>query len=186
MFKLADGEKIVRVLGFDPRLLDVPPPTEGNEEPEPPYAIGISRQGMVTKFSLRTHRDPSTKSGRRYMRLSEGDEVLHVGLSEGTRKIACATKRGSALVTTESEVPVLGGPGKGVKLIKLANDDEVVAARVYDTGCLVVENETGKQYEIHFRAVGRGGKGTPLFKRGALLVREVPPDIEVPQLEQPT
>jgi DNA gyrase subunit A len=185
MFKLADGERIVKMVGFDPRFVDVPAPTEGVLEPEEPFAIAISRHGMVTRFSLRQHREPSTRSGRRYMRLGEGDEVLAVGLSDGERRIACATKRGSALVTKEEEVPVLGGPGKGVKLIKLAKDDEVVAARVLDetNSPLVVENESGKTFEVGSARsiVGRGGKGTPLFRRGAL-VREIPATPVVPVL----
>jgi DNA gyrase subunit A len=189
MFKLADGERIVRMLGFDPRLCDVPPATEGAVDPEPPFAIAVSRGGMVTRFSLRQHREPSTRSGRRYMRLGTGDEVLTVGMSGGSKKIACATRKGSALVTTDEEVPVLGGPGKGVKLIKLAKDDVVVAARVLDssTGPLVVENENGtKRYEIGGgRPVSRGGKGQPLFKRGVPLLREIPSEPVVPQLAPP-
>jgi len=41
-FKLADGERIVRMLGFDPRMLSVPPLDEAAAEPEEPYAIGVT------------------------------------------------------------------------------------------------------------------------------------------------
>ncbi len=185
MFKLADGERIVKMIGLDPRLCEVPEPTEGAVEPEPPFAIAVSRDGMVTRFSLRQHRDPSTRSGRRYMRLSEGDEVMMVDLSDGEKKLGCATKNGNVLLTTDAEVPVLSGPGKGVKLIKLAKGDYVIGARVMGDSHapLVVENEKGKRFEITvWRTVtARGGKGQPLFKRGEL-VREVPPEPVVPEL----
>lgn len=185
MFKMADGERIVKMIGFDPRLLEVPEASEG-AEPEPPFALAVSKGGMVTRFSLRTHRDPSTRSGRRFMRLEKGDEVMMVDLSDGDRRLACATRRAHILLTTDAEVPVLGGPGKGVRLIKLGKDDEVIGARVLEssTDALVVENDKGKRFDITGlrTVVARGGKGTPLFKRGAL-VREVPREPVVPELE---
>ncbi len=185
MFKLGDGERIVKMLGFDARLLDVPEATEGAAEPEPPFVLAVSRQGMVTRFSLRQHRDPSTRSGRRFMRLNKGDEVLMVDLSDGEKKLACATVKGHAMLTTDDEVPVLSGPGKGVKLIKLAKGDEVMGARVMGDSHapLIVENEKGKRFEITvWRTVtARGGKGQALFKRGHL-VREVSPEPVVPEL----
>ena len=188
MFKLGDGERIVKMMGFDPRLLEVPEVTEGAAEPEEPFAIAITKGGMVTRFSLRQHRDPSTRSGRRYMRTDAGDEVLAVDLSDGERRIAVATRQAHVLLTTDEEVPVLGGPGKGVKLIKLGKGDQVIGARVLEssTDALVVENEKGKRFDITGlrTVVARGGKGTPLFKRGEL-VREVPPQLVVPELSAP-
>jgi DNA gyrase subunit A len=185
LFKLADGERIVKMIGFDARLLEVPEPTEGAESPEEPFAIAVSKGGMVTRFSLRQHRDPSTRSGRRFMRLEQSDEVLMVDLSDGSKKLACATRHAHVLLTTDEEVPVLSGPGKGVILIKLGEGDSVIGARLMgdSTAPLVVENEKGKRFEVTvWRTVtARGGKGQPLFKRGEL-VREVLPEIAVPEL----
>ncbi len=188
MFKLDDGERIVKMIGFDPRVLEVPEPTEGAAEPEEPFAIAVTKGGMVTRFSLRQHREPSTRSGRRFMRTEKGDEVLMVDLSDGERRIACATRQAHVLLTTDEEVPVLGGPGKGVRLIKLGKDDQVIGARVLEssTDALVVENDKGKRFDITGlrTVVARGGKGTPLFKRGHL-VREVPREPVVPELSTP-
>ncbi len=186
LFKLDDGERIVRMLGFDPRVLEVPPSSEGDAEPGPPHALGVSKGGMATRFSLRQHRDVSTKAGRRFMRLREGDEVLAVELVAGTEKVACASKKAHALVTTSDEIPLLAGPGRGVTLIKLDGDDELIGARVLveTSERLLVENEAGKQFEVGTtRALStRGGKGQPLFKRGEL-VREVPREPTVPALD---
>ena len=185
LFKLADGERIVKMLAFDPRVCDVPEPTEGAAEPEPPVAIAATKQGMALRFSLRAHREPSTRAGRRYARLGEGDEVVYVGPSDGEKKVAVATKQAYALVTTDGEVPVLGGAGKGVKLVKLGKGDEVIGVRVMhgESDPLVVESDKGKAFEItvHRPVVSRGGKGTPLFKRGELshVVQPIPvvPDL---------
>lgn len=170
-FKLADGERIIRMMGFDRRILEVP---EAEEEPEPPYAIAVTRGGMTTRFSLRAHRDPSTRSGRRYMRLNEGDEVIMVDLSEDDDdKIACATVNGHALLTTHGEIPILGGVGKGVKLIRLSAGDSVIGARSMHTMSTTLEVEKdkgGQRFEITIRrsVTRRGGKGQQLFKRGKL------------------
>lgn len=120
------------------------------------------------------------------MRLREGDEVLAVELVAGTEKVACASKKAHALVTTSEEIPLLAGPGRGVTLIKLGEDDELIGARVLveTSERLLVENEAGKQFEVGTtRALSaRGGKGQPLFKRGEL-VREVPREPTVPALD---
>jgi len=188
MFKLADGERIIKMMGFDPRLLEVPEPTEGAEEPEPPYAIAASKKGMTTRFSLRAHRDPSTRSGRKYMRLGKGDEVVMVDLSDGEEKIAVATLKGRALLCTGDEVPILSSAGKGVKLIKLEAGDHVLAVKAMRdmASSLVLEKEkSDTTYEITIRrtVTSRGGKGQQLFKRGKLAreVRELP---ELPELEE--
>ena len=184
LFKMADGERIVRMMSFDPRILDVPPPVEtdgpllnGNAEPEGPHALAVTKAGQCLRFSLRPHREPSTRAGRKYARLTDmalaggADEVVYVDQTNGDEKLAAATVQGHALVCMVSEVPVLAGAGKGVRLIKIdEKDDAVIGARLMkdSNAPLVVEHENGKTFEVTVwkDVVARGGKGTPLFKRG--------------------
>ncbi|MFW6051696.1 MAG: DNA gyrase/topoisomerase IV subunit A [Myxococcota bacterium] len=171
LFKLGDGERMVAMVGMDPRFLEVPPPSEEAEVPEPPYAIAVTRLGMSLRFSLRGHREPSTRSGRKYARLKKGDEVLYVAPVEEGEAIACATRQGRALICEADEVNVLGGAGQGVMLIKLAKGDEVVGAKVLvdEDDQLVVRREGGSDYVISYgkyEVVSRAGKGFQLFKRG--------------------
>ena len=173
LFKLGDGERIVRMLTFDPRVLEVPPPAEGSTEPEPPLAVAVTRDGMTLRFSLRAQRDLTTRSGRRYARTGDGDEVIFVEPCSGDENIACASEKGHALICTVAELPVLAGPGKGVMLIKLANDDRLVGVQLLptDEDALVVENESGKKFSIstdRYEVTSRAGKGFALFKRGKL------------------
>jgi DNA gyrase subunit A len=187
LFKVEDGERIIRVLGFDPRVLDVPPPPETpSDEPEGPYIVAVTRSGLCMRASLRAHRDPSTRAGRRFMRVSE-DEVLYVGLYVEGAKLVCVTRMGRALICEASEAALLSGPGKGVRLIKLDEGDEVVGAKLLIAGSdtLVVEKESGTEMSIGKRTyavVSRGGKGHAMFKRGSVskVVTEVPavPDLE--------
>ena len=172
LFKLDDGERIIEMLTFDPRILEVPAPTEGATEPEPPLAVAVTRSGLSMRFSLRAHREPSTRAGRRYLRLREGDEAILVAPILGEEHLACATVQGRALLCRVDEVALLSGPGLGVLLIKVQEGDRVLgAALLSPQGVLVVEHESGKRFEIgvgRYEVVSRGGKGHPLFKRGTL------------------
>jgi DNA gyrase subunit A len=188
LFKLADGEKIVRALSFDPRVLEVPEATEGAEEPEAPFAVAITRKGQSMRFSLRTHREPSTRAGRRYARLGEGDEVIYVAaLTRGKKEwIGAASTGGHALICVADEVALLAGAGKGVMLMKLDDDEELVGAKVLRSKAdeVVFVNEKGTEYDVSlskYTAAARGGKGHALFKRGKLTGR-VDDEITVPSL----
>ncbi len=187
LFNLGDGERIVFMAGFDPRVLDVPVATEGAEEPEPPYFVAVSRSGMCMRGSLRSHREPSTRSGRRFMRVDESDEVLYVGVCVDDAKLACASKDGRALICKADEASLLAGPGKGVMLIKLDDKDELVGARLLIGGndALKVEKESGTELSISTRkytVVSRGGKGHAMFQRGSVS-RVIPEPPSVPVLE---
>jgi DNA gyrase subunit A len=183
-FKMDDGERIVRMIGFDARILDVPPVEEGATEPGGPYIIAVTKQGMTLCGSLRPHREPSTRSGRRFMRLDPGDEVIYVGLKKDKAFLACASIEGQALICDAEEVSVLAGPGKGVKLIKLAEDDALIGAQLLykPSDALIVAKESGSDFRISrdkYKPVSRGGKGHALFQRGTL-AKVISPAPEVP------
>jgi DNA gyrase subunit A len=188
VFKLDDGERIVRMMGFDARVLDVPPVDENAAEPGAPYVIAVSKKGMTLCGSLRPHREPSTRSGRRYMRVDPGDEVIYVGLKKARGFVACASVDGQALICDAEEVSVLGGPGKGVKLIKLGDEDLLIGAQLLykPNDALIVEKESGAELRItrdKYKAVSRGGKGHALFQRGSL-AKVIVPQPEVPTLPE--
>jgi DNA gyrase subunit A len=185
LFKLADGERIVAMLGFDPRFFDVPTPSEGAAEPEPPFALVVTRGGMTLRFSLRSHRDPSTRTGRRYVRLAEGDEVVYLAPSASGDQVACVSRHGHALICDAEEVPVLAGAGKGVMLIKLAEGDHLVGAQLLHrpSDALIAIKDKGTEYPIttrRYEPVSRAGKGHALFKRGEVTAVLVP-DPTIPE-----
>ncbi len=173
LFKMKDGERIVAMVGYDPRFFEVPAPTEGADEPEEPFAVAVTKGGNTLRFSLRGHRDPSTKAGRKYSRPKAGDEVIFVSFCEEGDRLACATRKGRALICEVDSVSVLSGAGRGVMLIKLQKGDEVIGAAVLsdNSDVLVVTNANGKELTIttrKYEVVSRAGKGFLLFKRGEL------------------
>jgi len=186
LFKLADGERVVAMMSLDPRLGDVPAPTEGAAEPEPPYAIAVTKNGMGLRFSLRGHREVSTRAGRRFAKPAAGDEVIFVAPVSGKERIAVGTAGGRALLCGVDEVNLLAGAGKGVTIIKTDPKDPVVGAALLHTKAdsLSLESEGGKKFEIglgRYDQTPRGGRGHVLIKRGRIARAEAPP-LVIPKL----
>ena len=189
LFKLGDGERIVAMLTFDPRHLEVHPPNEEATEPEPPYALAVTKKGLGMRFSLRNHAEPSTRAGRKFARPGKGDEVLSVvplGLFQEDDYIMCAADDGHAIAVLCEEVSLLSGPGKGVMVIKLGKNVSLLGAELghRDLDQITVSTKTGTERNLTLRSLiaTRGGKGSVIVKRGGFAKyhwREVP----TPQLD---
>ncbi|HZF56254.1 MAG TPA: DNA topoisomerase IV subunit A [Polyangiaceae bacterium] len=188
LFKLADGERMIAMLSFDPRALDVPAPSEGATEPEPPLAFAITRGGLGFRFSLRQHRDPSTRAGRKFAKLNEGDEVLAVMPADKATAVLCAASDGHTLGVPLEEVAMLSGSGKGSMVMKIDEGERVIgAALAYDErDRITIETEKGQERSMAASAIlgSRGGRGKPPdFKRDRFARLVVPPP-SVPSLEE--
>lgn len=187
LFRLADGETILSMMSFDPRLLEVPPPAEEASEPAPPYALAVTKLGQTLRFSLSGHREPSTRNGRRFVRLSGDDEVVFVSVQRDEEYIAAISESGHALITELGSVNILGGPGKGVMLMKLKPKDAIVGAallRASSNDALIALNEKGTEYRVsarRYEPASRGGKGHAVFRRGKI-VSVTAPEIQIPEL----
>lgn len=179
LFKLGDGERIVSMMSFDPRVLENKPVREGAPEPEPPFALAVTRRGLGLRFSLRAHYEPSTRSGRKFARVSKpagdrpADEVLTVvplGLYQEPDWIMCAASDGHALAVDCEEVTLLGGPGKGVMVMKVGKGVHVIGAELghRDLDSILVETTLGTEKSLTLRSIQgtRGGKGATIIRRG--------------------
>src|SRR5690606_16791698 len=140
--------------------------------------------GMALRFTLWPHREVSTTRGRMFGRLRDGDEFVAVFKVYAEDSVCALTRSGRLLCCTAQEVSLLSGPGLGVILIKLEDGDEVAAA--FPGGQTIeVEKATGGSLKIGAsaaKATGRGGKGTELWKRGAVK-RVILPEPTLPDLE---
>jgi DNA gyrase subunit A len=173
-FSFEDGAQIIGVVSHDPRLLPEagePPVAVGDEEPPPPgpYAVAVMRGGRVLRFPLAIHHDESTKNGRRFARLDEGDAVMLVAPQHPGERLALATARGRGLVFPADEITVLKAAGKGVTGIKLQEEDDAVFAAALvagpDDGPVVVANR-GDTFHIvaSVYAGSRAANGKTLFR----------------------
>jgi DNA gyrase subunit A len=182
-FKLKDGEKIVAAMSLDPRAAgNITPRKEG--EPAPVHAVAVSSDGYALRFGLDAFVEPSTRSGRRYARPAEGAEIVGVARLTGGEVLIAATADARGVLARADEVNYLSGPGKGVLLIKLGDDDRVLGfiASTGDRDLLTVETTRGGEQTIStakYEVTGRGGKGRELLQRGGF-ARVIWPTPEAP------
>ena len=183
LFKLRDGERVIAAVSLDPRVAGEITPKKEGAVPKV-HAIAVTSDGYSLRFGLDGFVEPSTRSGRRYARPSEGVEVLGVAKISGDEVIIAATEQARAILCRADEVNFLSGPGKGVILIKLSDEDKVLGfiASVGDRDIMRVETTRGAEQTISttkYEVTGRGGKGRELLQRGQF-TRVVPPDVENP------
>jgi len=183
LFKFKDGEKVVGALSLDPRTIGVIT-SKSPEVPAPVHALAATSDGYSLRFSLEPLVEPSTRAGRKFARVAEGAEVIGVAKVTGSEVIIAATRQARAMLCKVDEVNFLGGPGRGVILIKLQKQDDRLLGFMASSGdrdLMTVETTRGAEQTIStakYEVTGRGGKGRELLQRGEF-VRVVPPAIEI-------
>lgn len=179
-FKLDDGERIVAALSLDATQCgDIGAPGADTEPPR--HGLALTSDGYSVRFPLGGFTEPSTRSGRRFMKPAAAAKVLGVELIDGSEIVIAATKGGRALLAPASEVAFLAGPGKGVIYIKLGDDDVVLGfmASRGERDLMRVQTTRGAEQTISsakYTPTGRGGAGRELMKTGGFtsVVREAP------------
>lgn len=190
-FRLADQVKIVNAITTDERFT---PPTQPpvtskkkkadeEDEPLPPYLLVVTAQGQTLRTPLEPYRQESTKVGRRYARLNDGDRIVLVTVLKDEKSMFLASQEGHVIHFPIEEINILSGVGKGVMGIKLADDDICLGGAVISekNPALVVETSGGKTQEFKgekYDLVSRAGKGFEAVKRSTF-TRVVPPPIEL-------
>jgi DNA gyrase/topoisomerase IV subunit A len=95
-FKFADGERVVGVATSDPR--GRPPTGEGEEGELGPFGVAVARNGKGSRFPLSGVLEPSTRNGRRYVKVDDPTEaVVGVQLCEGGELLLVVSRAGQAL-----------------------------------------------------------------------------------------
>ena len=193
LFKFKDGEKIVAAQSLDltktPGLVSRGAKhAKDDAEPAPPpvHGLAVTSDGYSLRFSFESFVEPSTRAGRRFARVAEGAEVVGVAKVTGEEIVIAATRQARAMLCKADEVNFLGGPGRGVILIKLQKQDDRLLGFIASTGdrdLLTVETTRGAEQTISTAKYGvtsRGGKGRELLQRGEF-TRVVPRAPELPE-----
>lgn len=137
-----------------------------NEE-ENFYLCMLTRRGVIKRTPLNAYKN-IRKNGILAINLDEGDELKWVALTDGTKKVMVATKKGFAITFNESDARVIGRTARGVKAISLRPEDEVTGMCILEEGKKVLtisETGYGRRSEIsQYRIQNRGGKGITNYK----------------------
>ncbi len=189
LFKLKDGERIVAAMSFDPRVTK---PDEVAEDPKDPdacpwvHGFAASSDGYALRLGVAPFAEVSTRAGRKFARPSKGKAIVGFTTVHGDEAVLAVSKKCRAMVCKADEVNYLAGPGKGVQLIKLAKDDELLGFKASTGERDLLRYETGRGSEDtistnRYRVTGRGGKGVEVKKNGTIN-RIVPDPVEAPSL----
>lgn len=166
--RMSDGVSIVMAISTDSRF--TPSDEVENDASTAPHLLIATAQGQVMKVSLSTFRPTSTKVGRKYCRLRKGDRVVHVELIGEQQTMFLATQMARIIHFDLEDVPILSGPGIGVKGIKMESGDEVLGAKLLSrpSDTLHVTNTNGTTLsfgQMKYNVTSRGGKGVKTSQR---------------------
>ncbi len=129
---------------------------------EDKYLTMVTKMGTVKRTRL-SEFEYQRRGGKRAITLDEGDELIFVGCTDGTKDIIIASVSGRAVRFNEAGVRCQGRTSHGVRGIRLRGGERVVGVAVVDeekTLLTVTENGFGKRTEFSlFNAKNRGGLG---------------------------
>lgn len=159
----ARGKAVVNLvqLSSDRRLVTVMPVRDFSEDV---YLTMVTRNGVIKKTALSDYQNIRS-SGINAINIDEGDELLDVIRTDGTRQIFIATHDGMAVRFNESDVRPMGRATRGVRGVNLRKGDYVVSVcAVSPEGnekiLSVSEKGFGKQTQVaSYRLTRRGGIG---------------------------
>jgi DNA gyrase subunit A len=118
---------------------------------------GISKRSPLSSFAN------IRNNGLIALNLREGDELISVRLTDGSKEMIIGTKDGLLIRFPETDVRSMGRTATGVKGITLSEGDEVVGMEVLEESAeilVVTKNGYGKRTPSEeYRRQGRGGKG---------------------------
>jgi DNA gyrase subunit A len=148
LLPLQEGEKITAVLSvkhFD----------DGH------FIFMATRHGTVKKTPLSAFSRPRA-SGIIAVDLRDDDRLVSVALTDGRREIMLFSSGGKSIRFHEDEVRAMGRDSTGVRGIKLADGQSLIALIVIDAGHVLTASENGygkltplEDFPVH----GRGGQG---------------------------
>jgi DNA gyrase subunit A len=133
------------------------------------YLVMVTKRGVIKKSKLQEFANVR-RNGLIAINLDEGDELLAVDLSDGSRDIILASTDGMAVHFNEKDVRPMGRNARGVKAMTLEQGDTIVAMDVIEDNrrevLLVTSLAFGKRTPIEeYRHTSRGGKGVKAFAR---------------------
>jgi DNA gyrase subunit A len=163
LFNFRDGERVVAAMMVS-----------AADQPEGTRAVAVTRQGFGFRFNLDPHRELSTRAGRRYAKLGEGDEIVGVLPTKAKDVLCVVTSDAHALCCPVDDTPDLANPGRGVTVIKVAEGETVLGFGVggpKENDVIIAETESGKKLPVgpgRYHVTARGGKGHALAKRSKI------------------
>ncbi len=161
--KAAKGTNIVNILQVEQgERIQTMIHTRNIEDEENRFLFMVTRNGTVKRLPVGTLRN-LRNNGIRALNMDEGDRLITVRETDGTKNILIATHDGQACCFEENDVRPMGRTAVGVRGIRLREGDYVVGADVADDTkevLSITEKGYGKRTGVsEYRITSRGGLG---------------------------
>lgn len=132
-----------------------------------PFILFVTKNGMLKKSNLSEYNIKRSGSAKALV-LDEGDEIVSV-LFVNSEKIGLLSSGGNFLITTTSDIRPIGRTTKGIKGMKLNDEDYVISAHIIPEDTISIMSVSGegnaKQTKIsEFATQGKNTKGARLQK----------------------
>ena len=138
-----------------------------NKKNAKPFILFVTKNGMLKKSNLSEYNIKRSGSAKA-LTLDEGDEIVSV-LFVNSEKIGLLSAGGNFLITTTSDIRPIGRTTKGIKGMKLNDEDYVISAHIIPEDTISIMSISGegnaKQTKIsEFVTQGKNTKGARLQK----------------------
>ena len=156
------GMNITNLLPLEPeeRITSMLRVTKSEEEDH--FLTMVTKNAVIKRVALSAFRNVR-KNGLIALDLAEDDELSWVRLTSGSDDLLVATRFGKAIRFHEADVREMGRQARGVRAIRLAEDDVVVGMSVLrENGLVLTVSETGYgrlSNPEDYRLQHRGGLG---------------------------
>ncbi len=126
------------------------------------YLTMVTQNGVIKRTDIKEY-EYQRKGGKIAINLDEGDKLIFVGHTDGSKHILIATRKGYAARFDENKVSIVGRTARGVRGIDLREGDIVCGAVIVDNDkklLTITENGYGKKSEFsEFEPRNRGIMG---------------------------
>lgn len=161
--RAAKGIPVINVLDLDKEeKIQTVINVEAAKRDDSHFLFFTTVKGTVKRTSV-TEFGNIRKNGLKAISLHDGDELIHVSITDGEQNIIIATHGGYAVSFAETAVRPMGRSAAGVRGIRLRDEDHVIGASILrpDSKVFVIsEKGFGKQTPAsEYPIKGRGGKG---------------------------
>jgi DNA gyrase subunit A len=168
----AKGKAIINLLRLDAgeRIRKILPLQELEKTG---FIVMVSAKGFIKKTPIGEFSRPRS-SGLIAVTIDPDDELISVNYTSGNDDILLTTAKGKAIRFHESKVRSMGRQARGVKGIRMNQDDLVIGMEVItdDSGTLLTITQSGygkRTFITEYPIKNRGGKGVITIKNTSKL-----------------
>ncbi|MBP9680040.1 MAG: DNA gyrase subunit A [Bacteriovorax sp.] len=126
------------------------------------FLMIATEKGIVKKSELSEYKN-IRQSGLTAIKIVDGDELLSVRITDGTKDVLLCSSSGKIIRFAETDCRPLGRVSQGVKGIELSEDEKIIGMEIIDDTVEILSvtaNGYGKRTSVsEYRKQSRGGKG---------------------------